>query len=319
MEKEIIFKKTTELTEKEKTQIIDVFQGVFEREMSTEFFDQRFFNSFLGYSYHGLMLNNSNVVGCFSAIPYRYKYFGKNLTFGLSVDTMIATEHRGGKANLVKMADIVYEAMIDDNIPLIYGFPNDLYYSHEKRILGTRDIGKLNYYILPLNISAIAPKMKIFNSLSRLVSKMAVRLSQKRQALECRFNIDKIDDKIFEKHRYNNSYSFIKLKDNAKCIYKTYKEVNGARTLYLLDVSPMNPVSFEDAVKRIYELERDSVDVIIYVGSLPFKPAGLFKVPESMEPQKIRMTAKILIPEIVNESVFEIENWKTNISNFDVR
>lgn len=319
MNNEIIFKKTNHLSASEKAQIRRLFKDVFKRELKENTFERRFLKSCLGYSYHGLLRHAGEIVGSFSAIPYRYRYFGKELTFALSVDTMIAQEHRGGKANLIKMAELVYKAMIDDGASLIYGFPNELYYSHEKRILGTKDIGKLDYYILPLNIGAVVQKMKLFNLLSQIGSKVIIGLPRKHRKVKCKFNIDKIDDEVFERHRYDDSYSVIELDDKAKCIYKIYKEVHNARTLYLIDVPPMTPDSFEEAVRRVYKAEARSVDIIMYVGKLPFKPARLFKVPKSMEPQKIRMTGKILIPGLVDDSVFEIGNWNVNISNFDVR
>jgi len=273
----------------------------------------------LGYSYHGLLRHAGEIVGSFSAIPYRYRYFGKELTFALSVGTMIAQEHRGGKDNLKKMAESVYGAMIDDGIPLIYGFPNELYYNHEKRVLGTKDIGRLDYYVLPLNIGNVIQKLKLFNFFSRFGSKIIIGRLRKPQKVKCKFNIDKVSDETFERHRYDDSYHVIELDNGAKCTYKTYDEVHDARILYLIDVLPLNPDSFEEAIKRIYKAEAKSTDVIMYVGKLPFNPRNLVKAPRFMEPQKIRMTGKILIPELVDDSVFEIGNWNVNISNFDVR
>ena len=319
MDTEIIFKKTTHLSMPERAQIRKLFRRVFERDMTDGIFEQRFLKSCLGASYHGLLKHEGEIVGSFSAIPYRYRYFGKELTFALSVDTMIAPEHRGGKTNLTNMAELVYKAMVDDSIPLIYGFPNELYYNHEKRILETNDIGKLNYYILPLKVGAVFQKMKLFNLLSQIGSKVIIGLPRKRQKVKCKFNIDKVSDETFERHRYNESYRVIELDNGAKCIYKPYNEVHDARILYLIDVLPLSPDSFEEAIKRIYKAEANSTDVIMYVGKLPFNPRNLVKTPKFMEPQKIRMTGKILIPGLVDKSVFEIENWNVNISNFDVR
>jgi len=313
------FKKTTELSSHEKEQVKKLFFCVFGKERTEESFERGYLCSCKGYSYHGLMLHKDVIVGSFNAIPYRYRYFDKELTFALSVDTMIAQEHRGGKANLIKMAETAYGAMIDDGVALIYGFPNELYYSHEKRILGTKDIGKLDYYILPLNIGAVVQKMKLFNLFSKIGSKVIIGLPRKRQKVKCKFNIDKVSDETFERHRYNESYRIIELDNGAKCIYKTYNEVHDARALYLIDVLPLSPDSFEEAIKRIYKAEANSTDVIMYVGKLPFNPRNIVKTPRFMEPQKIRMTGKILIPGLVDKSIFEIGNWNVNISNFDVR
>ena len=314
-----ILRKTTELSTAEVEEIRNLFLHVFEKPMSLELFERRFLHSCKGYSYHCLMLHEKVIVGSFSAVPYRYNYFGKQFTFGLSVDTMIAKEHRGGVDNLRVMAKLVYDAMVEDGIPVIYGFPNELYYGHEKRIHNTRDIGKLNYYILPVNVGNILNKMKFLNPLSMLFAKIWISLPSCSKKQTYQYNIEKVADDLFERHRYDDTYETIQLSGGAKCIYKIYEEEGGARVLYILDVLPLASKSLNEAVKKAYELSAKDIDVIIYVGNLPFNPQKLFKVPDSKEPQKIRLTGKILMPEIIEESIFTIENWNVNVSNFDVR
>jgi len=318
MYRNIIFKETTDFTVQEKQQFRDLFFRVFEKEMDQKLFDRKFLLTPKGYSYHGLMLNEGVIVGTFNAIPYRYKYFGKELVFGLSVDTMIDPDHRGG-GHLLEMAKVVYEALTRDGIPFILGFPNEYFYKHEKRILGTRDIGELDYYILPRNVGAVITKLKLLNCLSRACSRIIIGLSKIPKNAEQRYCIEKVVDEEIEKHRYDESYSRITLGDGAICIYKIYEERNKIRTLYIIDVSPLTPASIARAVKQVYGEAGDSIDIMIYVGALSFRPAGLLKVPHSKKPQRIRMTGKILIPELVDNSVFTIENWSVNISNFDVR
>ena len=89
---EFVFKKTTELSSREQKQIRALFSRVFKVEMSEGVFERRFLYSCKGYSYHGLMLHEGDIVGSFTAIPYRYTYFDRELTFALSVDTMISPQ-----------------------------------------------------------------------------------------------------------------------------------------------------------------------------------------------------------------------------------
>lgn len=318
MEKQVVFKKTSELTDQEKVQIRELFQVVFKREMSAEMFNQRFINSHLGYSYHGLLLHGADIVGCFSAIPYRYRYFGKELIFALSVDTMIAKERREKPSRLPEMANLVYQGLIDDGIPLIYGFPNELYFNHEKRLMGTADVGRLHYYILPVNIDAIVSKIKYCNILSQSFAKIFMALSRKSTDGDFKYSIEKVNDEIFDRHRYDESYNFLDIDGKGRCVYRIHIE-KGVRTLYILDVSPLSPKLFQKAVQKVYQIALKEIDAIIYVGTLPFYPRGLIKVPRFIEPQRIMMTGKVLIPEIVDESVFAIDNWNVNLSNFDVR
>lgn len=314
----IIFKETKDFTVQEKQQFIDLFFHVFGKRIDQTLFDRKFLCTPKGYSYHGLMLDQGVIVGTFNAIPYRYKYFGKELVFGLSVDTMIHSEYRGG-GHLVDMANYVYEALVRDGIPFILGFPNEYFYKHEKRILGTKDIGELEYYILPRNIGAVMPKLKLLNFCSRIYSIVITRLSKTTNNTEHKYSIERIVDEESEKQRYDESYTKITLGHEAACFYKICEENNRIQALYIVDVFPLTPALLTEAVKHIYRIDADSIDLILYVGVLPFKPAGLFKVPHSKKPQRIRMTGKILMPKMVDDSVFTIDNWRVNISNFDVR
>ena len=92
----VVFKTTNQLTESEQKQMRDLFLRVFNKKMTKDTFDRKFFYTPRGYSYHGLMLHEDIVVGAFSAVPGRYNFFGEEQIFSLSVDTMIDTKYRGG-------------------------------------------------------------------------------------------------------------------------------------------------------------------------------------------------------------------------------
>jgi hypothetical protein len=264
------------------------------------------------------MLHEEVVVGAFSAVPGRYRFFGKEHIFSLSVDTMIDPEHRGA-GHIIKMANLVHQGLINDGIPFIFGFPNEHYYPFQKRILKYTDIGELDYYVLPLNIGSVVRKLKPLNVLSRSACRLAARFSRIPRNSEAKFDIAKVVNEQFVLHRYDSAYSRIGLGEAAECIYKIYEEEGGIRTLYIIDVVPLTAASLARAVKQICRTAANAVDIIIYVGKLPSRPAGLWKAPESKKPQRIRMTGKILIPGVIDNSVFNINNWSVNISDFDVR
>ncbi|MBN1796877.1 MAG: GNAT family N-acetyltransferase [Sedimentisphaerales bacterium] len=315
----LTFKRTVDLSAEQRNQIRQLFYRVFESEMSEATFERRFMYAPKGYSYHGLMLSDDEIVGSFSAIPYRYLCFGKERLFALSVDTMIAPEHRGGKANLIAMANLAYEGMVKDGIEFIYGFPNELYYAHEKRILGTRDIGRLNYYVLPINFGTVVRKLKFLNYPSRLFARIVTSLRVSHNTTRCNYTIEKINDETFIRHRYDDSYTFLPLGKTAQCVYKLYLEEGGVRTLHILDIWPMSPAAMDEAILKIYRQYKSSVDLILYVGKLPFCPRRLVKVPQRLDPQKIRMTGKVLVKGVLPDLIFDIRHWNVNVSNFDVR
>lgn len=314
----VVFKTTDQLTESEQEQMRDLFLRIFNKKMTKEAFERKFFYTPRGYSYHGLMLHEEVVVGASSAVPGRYKFFGEELIFSLSVDTMIDLKHRGG-GHFVEMSNLIHEGLISDGIPFILGFPNENFYAVQKRLLKYEYIGELDYYVLPLNIGSVVRKLKAFNGLSRSFCRFTTRFCRIPRNSEAGYDIAKVVDKQFERHRYDESYSRIDLWEGAQCIYKIYEEEGGIQTLYIIDVVPLTAASLARAVKQICRTAVDAVDIIIYVGKLPSRPAGLWKVPDSKKPQRIRMTGKILIPDIIDSSVFDMNNWSVNISDFDVR
>lgn len=314
----VAFKRTDQLTESEQQQMRDVFEAVFNKKMTKDTFDRKFFYTPKGYSYHGLMLYEKTVVGATSAVPGRYKFFGQEHIFSLSVDTMIDPKYRGG-GHFLKMIKLVHEGLINDGIPFIFGFPNEHFYAVQKRLLKYEDIGELDYYVLPLNIGSVVRKLKPFNVLSRSFCRLAARFCRIPGNSEAGHGIAKVVDKQFERHRYDASYSRIALREAAECIYKIYEEEGGIRTLYIIDVVPLTAASLARAVKQICRTAVKAVDIIIYVGKLPSRPAGLWKAPDSKKPQRIRMTGKILVPDVIDSAVFNLNNWCVNISDFDVR
>jgi hypothetical protein len=314
----VAFKRTDQLLGSEQEQMRDLFLRVFNKKMTRDAFERKFFHTPKGYSYHGLMLCEKTIVGASSAVPKRYKFFGEELIFSLSVDTMIDPKCRGG-CHFIKMINLVHQGLINDGIPFIFGFPNQRFYTAQKRLLKYEDIGELDYYVLPLNIGSVVRKLKFLNGLSQAFCKLATRFCRIPKNSKIKYDIVKVVDKQFERHRYDGSYSRIDLGEAAECIYKTYEEDDGIRTLYIIDVVPLTTVSLARAVKQICLTAVKTVDIIIYVGKLPSRPAGLWKVPDSKKPRKIRMTGKILIPDVIDSSVFNMNNWSVNISDFDVR
>jgi len=322
VETQVVFKTTDQLLESEREQMRELFLRVFNKNMTRDAFDRKFLYTPRGYSYHGLMLHEEAVVGAMSAVPGRYKFFDEERIFSLSVDTMIDPAHRGG-GHLLKMANLLHQGLIQDGIPFIFGFPNERFYPIQKRFLRYEDIGELDYYVLPLNIGAVVRKLPSLraglNGLSRSFCKCALRFSRMPRDSQARHNIAKVVDAEFERHRYDGSYNRIPLAEGASCSYKICEEEGGIRTLYIIDVIPLTPAFLARAVKQVFEAALGVADIIIYVGKPPSRPAGLWRVPDSRKPRRIRMTGKILIPGLVDSSVFDIQNWRVNISDFDAR
>ena len=318
-EPHFVFKKTYELTEQEKTQFRRLFYQVFSKEMTAQQFESKYLRTPFGYSYHGLMLADSEIVGAYNTIPYTYQYFKRSVTFCLSTDTMVDERYRAESFSMLKMAKSVLSKMEQDGICFAFGFPNDQAYNYTVKMLKWQDLGELDYYLLPRNVGAIIPGLRWLNFMSQACTMMLVRLPLYRRKAEHNYCVEKVRDILFEQHRYDSSYRFIDLGSDQKCVYKIYTEDGGVRILYVIDVYPLTPAVFEKAIARIYNEAGSTIDVMLYVGKLSFAPRRMIKVPDKHKPRRIRMCGRILDHNVVDDKVLQIENWNINISNFDVR
>lgn len=314
-----IFKTTNELSMIEREQFRELFSHVFRKEISPCEFERKYVRTSIGYSYHGFMFSKDQLVGTYNIIPYWYDCFGVRVLFGLSADMMVAEEHRSGPFNIIKMVHMVYEGLKRDNIGFVFGFPNDNAYRFTKRILKWNDIGELDFFALPINIAALRPGLSWVNAIARLCAGSFARIPRVQREVRTNFNVQKVNGGDFEKHRYDDQYEVIDLPGGGKCLYRIYTEDGGVKTLYIIDVVPMTPKDFLGAMREVYSIADKHADLILYVGKLPFHPAGLIRVPRSKQPRRIMMCGKVLDSQSVDERVLHIENWNVNVSNFDVR
>jgi len=319
MGRDFVFKTTDQLSQGDKSQICELFCEVYGKNMSREDFDRKYLCTPLGHSYHGLMMVDGRIRGAYNTVPYHYTYFGRETTFALSVDLMVDREHRGGPFNVSHMAELVYRAMRDDGIGFVFGFPNEASYLCVKKLLGWKDIGELDFYILPRNIGALIPRLRLINCLWHLAAAAWVRWPQVRDGAAATYNIQKVCDAGFEAHRYNGQHHRIDVGEGGKCVYRTYTEEDGTRVLYVLDVHPLGRAFFQEAVQQLYRRHSKSMDIMLYVGRLAFDPRPLLRVPASRRPKPVRMCGRLLAPGAVDDRVFNMENWNVNLSNFDVR
>lgn len=311
-------KKTNELTQIEKQQICDLFLEVFKKEKSLGDFDKQFLNTTKGYSYHCLMIVDNLIVGINTLIPYDYIYFDKKVFIALSVDTMTKIEYRA-LPNFTKMARIVYEEAKNDGVCFILGFPNDISYKIFKKMLKWKDIGRLNFYILPINIGKIKRGLFLLSPLSFLFSKTISLFIffSKNDTQNIQNNIYKLDDKKFRLQRYSDKEHRVIKSNNYEIIYKldNHENVNLA---YILDVFPLNKYTLEKATMLLINEYNFKIDSIIYIGNIDFKPMNIFKVPLKYEPKNIYVSGLILNDEIIDDRIWLLENWNLNLSNMDV-
>lgn len=326
---EVSLRRTHELTPGEKERICLLFREVFGCEKPLEKFRAQFERNGFGYSYHGLLLDGGRMVGCYTSIPFHYHYFGKREIFAESVDTMIHPDYRGSAGNLKDMAESVYAALAADGIPFVFGAPNERIHSSRKRKLAWKDIAELDFHVLPVRIGALKKPLRFLDPASRafawLVNAGAHGGDATAWVPAPSSPIEKVNGEEFAAQRfgqYDQERYRVVPRSGGHFVYKV-EVVDGIRTGNLLDVYPLCRENLEAAVGHIHRSEAgteagsDAIDAIVYVGTLPFRPRNLFRVPAGMRPRKVRVSGRILIEGRVDERIFDAGNWNLNLSNFD--
>lgn len=312
-----IVKKSNELTIVEKQQICNLFFEVFEKKKTLQDFDKQFLGTFKGYSYHAIMQENDNIVGINTIIPYEYSYFGKIVTIALSVDTMTSQKHRALNS-FTKMAKLVYEYAKNDGVVFVLGFPNDISYKIFKKMLRWQDIGRLNFFILPINIGNIKPLLKYFSWLSNLFANAVCKVSKfvTKDIKNITYNISKMDSQLFRLQKYDAMTIYNK-NDLCEFFYKLDSFEN-TKVIYILDVLPMSKKALESVVENIFTQYGNNIDAILYLGKINFTPFNLIRVPIKFEPKNVYVSGLILDESVIDDRIWNIQNWNLNLSNMDV-
>lgn len=313
-------KKTTELTNQEIDQLLHLINSTMGDQITKKKFQDKYLLNFLGFSFHSLMIKNNIIVGCNTVIPQEFIFFNKKYTFGHWCDNLIDKNFRGSFFNFKRLGNILNKELLKHNIFFIYGLPNRAFYVVSKRLLGMRDIAKLDYYVYPINLNKFLIKFYPFNILLCNILKILLKFNFKFKN-NYNFSIYKIDNENFHKGRYGNRNEYKSIiKNNFKLIYKidSSEHHNKAKIIWIMDVLPLNKSNLEIAINELKKIN-DNIDLIIYFGKLKSLPYNLIKIPDKFIKEKTIFYGKILDETKINEMVFDYKLWNINSSNFDYR
>lgn len=318
---EVIVKKTTELSEVEKQALLNCFIEVFEHERSMEEMCNQYLNTPMGYSIHSMCFDDGALVAAHTAFPSYYWVGGKCVKTFITGDTMVKKEYRDGFVFLDIVKSLI-KYMQKDGYSFTFGFPNDHSYPVFKKLKLAKDIGRLDTYILPYRIGGIKKSLRWLSPLSIIFSRLWVLLSGI-NLKDNRFNaVIHKDDDTYNKNRYkrmDSDYTHI-IEEQTEFYYKI-KSHEGVRTAFLIDVIGKSEKRIYEAVKYIIKNEKESFDLLMYVGFFPrtIKKTCLIKIPRKYEPKHFYMTGMLYDKELVDEEVFyNVANWDVNLSDYDI-
>lgn len=311
-------KKTSELTAEEKSQIISLFNEIFEKNRDEQEFDNQFLQNVKGESVHSLMKADGVVVGHDAGIPCYYVVKGKQVPAMCNVDTMIHSKHRGIE-NYYDLMTAAFNKYKEDGYEIVYGFPNDNAFPLVTGIKIMKMVGNLDTYCLPFRVSGVKKSLGFLNWASILFCQCWVSVSSMFASSKvCSFLIEK-ETESYNATRYkrmDGNYSVIHLPD-LDFMYKV-EDYEGVRAAFLIDVTQKSAKNFCKAAKYIWKHEKKNCDVIMYVGVLPFKKTGFIKIPRKFEPKKFNFTAIQNSKILSKKEFYDIRSWDVNLSNYDL-
>ena len=305
--------KTTDLlTNDEIAGLTSLFETVFHKPCPRDVFERKFGGNCLGRSVHSLMFLEGEMIGAFSAIPVRYNFFGRTVLFANTADLMIDPAHRGSVARVRRLAEGLYKALAAEGVAFVFCCLRNEVFELHRAISNWRAIGKVHYYVAPF-FGPARLLTRVWNSFFKGTGDKP-------------FPIEKVNDASFTEYRYRilpTNYATIDLPGGGNAVYATelYYPIGGipkhVRFGLLIDVSPLTKANVDAAVIRIRKRER-RLHVLAYQGHLPFQPRDMIRVPSKYEKQPWTLAGRILQPDLIDERVFNLENWNVNLSNGDL-
>lgn len=316
---EIIVKKSIDLTEEDFIQISGLFEKVFEKPRSIGLLHRQYEQNPFGFAWLSMLVDEGHIVGLNSYVPSYYIYKDKKVVFANSIDSMVEKPYRDF-FNFNDMVKGAYKVMAEHGVAFVYGYPNDNSFPVLTKAKLMKEIGKMRTYCLPIHIGGIKPSLKFLSPLSEVFCRLYVGVSGLFASSSTdKYEISK-DGKSYNLTRYkrgDQDYRINSFPDGLTIYYKI-KNHEGVRTAFLIDLSEKSPKAFNQAVKHIISKHRKEFDLLLYPGWLSFFNPSMIKLPRKFEPKNFNFTGKILDKNIIGKDVWDIRNWDTNLSNYDL-
>lgn len=300
------------------------FNLVFKKKFDLKHFQNKY-NSHKKNSYHSFLIaNETDVVGAVSIIPMEYNIGGVIRNVGLVVDLFVLSEYRNDSLVILKLYLELKKVIKKSEISIIVAVPNINSIGYFTNILKFKNIGNLNYWILPLNVGNIKfNKNKLINFLSNLISQINLALNYPLSILvnssRNKFKISLDLNSNFIKNRFTGPYKIFN-KNNYQIYYRIDIE-DGVKVAYLIHFKYRNKTNYISLWYAVNFIKKnEEIDIILYVGPLPFFQFLLCKVPKFLEPKKLPFVYENLNFESDQIDIIDdFKNWDFGLINYDVR
>ena len=155
----IEIKRTTELNSNEWEIYTSSFNQVFNKIFTIDDFKQKYLTTIDGLSYHSLLMQDELIVGGCTVIPFEYFIKNTIVRVGLAVDVFILDTYRSHPMILYQMYNKLKKSLTPNKIEIVIAVPNDTAFSYWKNIIKWKEVGLLNYNVLPVKLGNVISKL----------------------------------------------------------------------------------------------------------------------------------------------------------------
>lgn len=318
--------RTTDWTEHEWETYTNSFNHVFEKKLTIDSFKKHYLSLHLGYAFHSLLLsNNQDVVGSITVIPCKYNRNDEDILIGLAVGVFIHQDYRDDPLMLRRMYKKLINLLEEENIVSVIAVPNATAYPYWKNVVKWKDVGRINYWMLPVrfgNVLKMTGLLKklinigsmsfcyilyVFSSLTSIID-IKGRSYKYSICTDDAYFLSKFNDKAYVKYE----------KEDMRYVYKIENE-DGVKTCYLLIAEEGGRITSRALTKATRSILRNKVDIVLYVGKLGLFQQLFLKVPKKFEPKLLPLTCDLICKSETFKDMFDIKNWDFGLKNYDVR
>jgi len=139
---------------KDKNLVINLFEKVFRKKITEEFWNWRYDSSPFGKSIQSLLWNKNELIGFYMINPLPMKINDRLENVLLSMSMMIHPDYQGLGRHVSALAKFTFENAIQQGYNLILSFPNELSYKLHFGILDWKNFGRIIEYKKQISIPA---------------------------------------------------------------------------------------------------------------------------------------------------------------------
>ena len=135
------------------------FNEVFHREFTVGYFKYKYLSVYKGYACHSLLYAEEGmVVGGVTVIPCYYMCGEERFVNGLAVDVFIREAYRVDPLMLRRMYKKLRLLLEEEEVVAVIAVPNATAYPYWKNVVKWKEVGFINYWVLPVRAGRILGK-----------------------------------------------------------------------------------------------------------------------------------------------------------------